>query len=83
MNQEFGKIDQKKIKLLNEFIALAGQTKGDEILPLLLAFKDKAVSEKISFTKEDMNCIFENIKETLSPSEREKAETMVKMLNIL
>ncbi len=63
-------LDSKKQRLIQEFKNLSAGKSSDEILPLLLAFSNKAKQEGISFTKDDLHFITEQIKDGLS--EREK-----------
>lgn len=50
-------IDSRKSALLNEFMQLSSGVSSDDILPLLLAFSNKARQEHISFTKSDIETL--------------------------
>ncbi len=83
MGTEFTNIDDKKAKLLEEFAKMAEGKTMDELLPLILAFSNKAKSEKISFSKDEMSILFEQMKKNMSPEEQQKAEVLIKMASVL
>ena len=58
-------IDSRKSALLNEFMQLSSGVSSDDILPLLLAFSNKARQEHISFTKSDIETLFESMKKRM------------------
>lgn len=76
---DFSNIDEKKAHLLREFVKLSQGKKNDELLPLLLAFSNKAREEHISFDKKDIDSIFESMKKEMAPEELSKIETIMKM----
>ncbi len=76
---DFSKIDERKSHLLREFVKLSQGKKNDELLPLLLAFSNKAREEHISFDKKDIDSIFESMKKEMAPEELGKIETIMKM----
>lgn len=80
---EFENIDERKAHLLKEFIKLSQGKKQDELLPLLLAFSNKAREEKITFDKKDIDTIFESMKKDMVPEELGKIETIMKMASVL
>ena len=63
-------IDSRKSALLNEFMQLSSGVSSDDILPLLLAFSNKARQEYISFTKSDIETLFESMKKDMNPEEQ-------------
>ncbi|MGN0374658.1 MAG: hypothetical protein ACI4EN_04095 [Butyrivibrio sp.] len=83
MNTEFSNIDEKKAKLLKEFAKMAEGKTTDELLPLILAFSNKAKSEKIKFSKEETALLFEQMKKNMSPEEQQKADILIKMASVL
>ncbi len=83
MNTDFSSIDTKKAKLLEEFAKMAEGKTTDELLPLILAFSNKAKSEKINFSKNEMTILFEQMKKNMSPEEQQKAEVLMKMASVL
>lgn len=76
---DFSKIDERKAHLLREFVKLSQGKKNDELLPLLLAFSNKAREEHISFDKKDIDSIFESMKKEMAPEELSKIETIMKI----
>ena len=76
-------IDSRKSALLNEFMQLSSGVSSDDILPLLLAFSNKARLEHISFTKSDIETLFESMKKDMNPEEQSKVETLMKMASVL
>lgn len=83
MSTDFSKMDAKKAKLLKEFIKIAEGKNTQELLPLLLAFSNKAKSDNIKFTKEETTLLFEEIKQNMSPQDRQKAEILINMASVL
>lgn len=86
MNTDFSsisKMDPKKARLLEEFMKIAKGKNTQDLLPLLLAFSNKAKSENIKFTKEETNMLFEHMKQNMSPQDRQKAEVLMNMASIL
>jgi len=83
MSQQFNNLDQRKAKLLEDFMKMAKGKTTDELLPLILAVSKKAKSEGISFSKEETSLLFENMKENMSPEEQKKADMLLKMASIL
>ena len=65
-------IDDRKSALLSEFMELSSGASSDDILPLLLAFSNKAKQEHISFTKSDIETLFESMKKDMNPEEQSK-----------
>lgn len=83
MNDNFENIDAKKAKLLKDFMSLSSGKSTDELLPLLLAFSNKARQEHISFEKSDINTLFESMKKEMPPEELSKIENLMKMASML
>lgn len=77
--QNFENIDERKVRLLKEFIKLSQGKKKDELLPLLLAFSSKAKEEHISFDQKDIDTVFESMKKDMAPEELNIAEMIMKM----
>lgn len=63
-------LDFKKQLLINEFKTMSKGKSNDEILPLVLALSQKANQAGISFTRDDLTLIIDQVKDGLS--EREK-----------
>lgn len=83
MNDNFENIDEKKAKLLKDFMSLSSGKNTDELLPLLLAFSNKARQEHISFEKSDISTLFESMKKEMPPEELSKIENLMKMASML
>lgn len=63
-------LDHKKQRLINEFKAMSKGKRNEEILPLILALSNKAKQAGISFTRDDMSLIIEQLKDGLSEQEK-------------
>ena len=63
-------LDFRKQLLINEFKSMSKGKNKDEILPLMLAISSKAKQAGISFTKEDMLLIIDQVKDELSEQEK-------------
>ncbi len=73
-------MNPKKAALLNNFAAMAKNKTNDDMLPLLLAFSNKAKKENISFTPEETNLVIEMLKKDLKPDEQKKLDVFLQML---
>ena len=58
-------MDEKKAKRLNDFQSLADGKTSEEMIPLVLAFIDKAKKEKISFSKDEISVLFEEARKDM------------------
>lgn len=58
-------MDEKKAKLLNDFQSLADGKTSEEMIPLVLAFIDKAKKENISFSKDEISVLFEEARKDM------------------
>lgn len=54
-------IDSNKMKLLEDFQKLSEGKSTEELIPLVLAFMDKAKKENISFSKEEVAFLMEKL----------------------
>lgn len=63
-------LDFRKQLLITEFKNMSKGKSNKEILPLMLALSKKAKEAGISFTKEDINLVIEQVKDGLSEQER-------------
>lgn len=73
-------IDEKKVKLINEFVELSKGRTSDEILPLLLAVSQKSKQLGLSFTKEETLTLIEQLKSNMPESEKARVDMLVKMM---
>ena len=64
-------LDFKKQLLINEFKTLSKGKSNDEILPLILALSRKAQQSGISFSKDDIYLIIDQVKDGLTPKEQQ------------
>ena len=64
-------LDFKKQLLINEFKTLSKGKSNDEILPLILALSRKAQQSGISFSKDDIYLIINQVKDGLTPKEQQ------------
>ena len=62
-------LDFRKQLIINEFKTMAKGKSLNEMLPLVLAIRQKAKQAGITFTKDDMLLIIDQIKDQLSPQE--------------
>ncbi len=83
MDNNFNRIDNRKSALLKEFMEISSGKSSDDILPLLLAFSNKAKKENITFSKADIETIFDSMKKDMAPEEQTKIETLMKMASVL
>lgn len=73
-------MDNKKKCLLDEFSKLARNKTNAEILPLVLAFSQKAHEENIHFDKSDMETILDEMKKNMTAAEYEKIASLVNIM---
>lgn len=73
-------LDFKKQLLINEFRTLSKGKNSDEILPLVLALSNKAKQAGISFTKEDLTLIIEQVKDGLTEREKQLLPELLLLL---
>ena len=74
-------VDEKKMKLLDEFMEMSKGRTSDEILPLILAISQKAKQMGLIFTKDETLMLIENIKKDMSPKDRAKVDMITKMIS--
>ena len=73
-------LDFKKKLLINEFKTMSQGKTTDEILPLILALSNKAKQAGISFSKDDLSLIIEQVKDGLSERERKLLPELLLLL---
>ena len=73
-------LDFKKQLLLNEFKTLSKGKSNDEILPLILALSRKAQQSGISFSKDDIYLIIDQVKDGLTPKEQQLLPQLLMLL---
>ncbi len=70
----------KKQLLINEFKTLSKGKSNDEILPLILALSRKAQQSGISFSKDDIYLIIDQVKDGLTPKEQQLLPQLLMLL---
>lgn len=73
-------LDFKKQLLINEFKTLSKGKSNDEILPLILALSRKAQQSGISFSKDDIYLIIDQVKDGLMPKEQQLLPQLLMLL---
>ena len=73
-------LDFKKQLLINEFKTLSKGKNNDEILPLILALSRKAQQSGISFSKDDIYLILDQVKDGLTPKEQQLLPQLLMLL---
>ena len=73
-------LDFKKQLLINEFKTLSKGKSNDEILPLILALSRKAQQSGISFSKDDIYLIINQVKDGLTPKEQQLLPRLLMLL---
>lgn len=59
-------MDEKKLKLLNDFQKLSEGKNSEDMIPLVLAFMEKAKKENITFSKDEISVLFEEARKGMS-----------------
>lgn len=73
-------LDFKKQLLINEFKTLSKGKNNDEILPLILALSRNAQQSGISFSKDDIYLIIDQVKDGLTPKEQQLLPQLLMLL---
>ena len=73
-------LDFKKQLLINEFKTLSKGKSNDEILSLILALSRKAQQSGISFSKDDIYLIIDQVKDGLTPKEQQLLPQLLMLL---
>ena len=73
-------LDFKKQLLIKEFKTLSKGKSNDEILPLILALSRKAQQSGISFSKDDIYLIINQVKDGLTPKEQQLLPQLLMLL---
>ena len=59
-------MDEKKLRLLNDFQKLSEGKSSEDMIPLVLAFMEKAKKENITFSKDEISVLFEEARKGVS-----------------
>lgn len=73
-------LDLKKQLLINEFKKISEGKSNDEILPLIMALSNKAKQAGISFTKDDLMLVIDQVKDNLSEQQRQLLPGLLKLM---
>ena len=73
-------LDLKKQLLINEFKKISEGKNNDEILPLIMALSNKAKQAGISFTKDDLMLVIDQVKDNLSEQQRQLLPGLLKLM---
>ena len=73
-------IDEKKMKLINEFMNMAKGRTSEEILPLILAVSKKSKQMGLSFTKEETLYRIEQTKKEMPEKDRARVDMILNMM---
>lgn len=73
-------IDEKKMKLISEFMEMAKGRSSDEILPLLLAVSQKSKQMGLSFSKEEIMYLMEQAKADMPEKDRARVDMILNMM---
>lgn len=59
-------MDEKKLRLLKDFQKLSEGKSSEDMIPLVLAFMEKAKKENITFSKDEISVLFEEARKGMS-----------------
>ena len=59
-------MDEKKLRLLNDFQKLSEGKSSEDMIPLVLAFMEKAKKENITVSKDEISVLFEEARKGMS-----------------
>lgn len=59
-------MDEKKLRLLNDFQKLSEGKSSEDMIPLVFAFMEKAKKENITFSKDEISVLFEEARKGMS-----------------
>ena len=76
-------LDFRKQLIINEFKTMAKGKSLNEMLPLVLAISQKAKQAGITFTKDDMLLIIDQIKDQLSPQELQLLPQIMSLMGLM
>lgn len=73
-------IDEKKMKLINEFMEMAKGRTSEEILPLILAVSKKSKQMGLTFTREETMYLIEQTKKDMPEKDRTRVDMILNMM---
>lgn len=75
-------LDARKQLLIEEFQKLSKGKKKDDILPLILAFSEKAKQSGIHFSNEDILTVLDSFKDNMTEQERQLLPGLLKAMGL-
>lgn len=72
-------IDPVKLQILTSLANDAGNKKTSELMPFFMSAMNQANQKGVSFTSAEKDLITDILLQQLSPQERKKAETIIRM----
>lgn len=73
-------IDEKKMKLINEFMEMANGRTPEEILPLILAVSKKSKQMGLMFTREETLQLVEQAKASMPEKDRARVDMILNIM---
>ncbi|MCM1468628.1 MAG: hypothetical protein NC086_10820 [Alistipes sp.] len=73
-------IDEKKMKLIDEFMAMAKGRTPEEILPLILAVSKKSKQMGLTFTREETLYLVEQAKSSMPEKDRARVDMILNIM---
>ena len=74
-------LEFRKQLLINEFKTLSKGKSKEELLPLMLAFSNKAKQAGVQFTKDDLLIVISQVDSQLTETERKLIPEILAMMN--
>lgn len=78
-NPKIQNMDSKKLALLSALASEGVNKKQNEMLPFFLSAMNTAKNNNINFDNDEKNILLDVLMQQLSPEEKKKAETIMKM----
>lgn len=72
-------IDPVKLQILTSLANEAGTKKSSELMPFFMSAMNQANEKGVNFTSPEKELLTDILLQQLSPQERKKAETIIKM----
>lgn len=73
-------IDEKKMKLIDEFMEMAKGRTPEEILPLILAVSKKSKQMGLTFTREETLYLVEQAKASMPEKDRARVDMILNIM---
>ena len=79
-NPAFNNLSPEKLAFLMNFANAKKPTQMQEMMPFLMASMNQAKKENIQFTPSESDLLIEILKQSLSPTEAQKVDMMMRIL---